>query len=308
MSTLPTQQLGRTGLHVTMMGYGAMELRGGPRGRETKPQRAETVLNSVLDSGINFIDTSIDYGQSEELIGRYISRRRADYYLATKCGCAVDATPVPAGQRRPHIFTRENIVAGVDQSLARMKTDYIDVLQFHAGPSRETLEENDAIETMLDLKRKGKIRFIGMSSTLPNLAEHIAMGVFDVFQIPYSALQREHEEVITQATQAGAGVVIRGGAAKGVPSEEEKQQGSAWDLWERARLDEILDNMTRMEFILRFTFAHPDLHTNIIGTINLDHLRENLNTLQKGPLPENLYAEAKRRLTAAGTAPQRSEP
>ena len=97
MSTLPTRQLGRTGLSVTMMGYGAMELRGGPRGREAEPQHSEMVLNSVLDSGINFIDTSIDYGQSEELIGKYISHRRADYYLATKCGCAVEGTPVPAG-------------------------------------------------------------------------------------------------------------------------------------------------------------------------------------------------------------------
>ena len=185
-----------------------------------------------------------------------------------------------------------------------MKTDYIDILQFHAGPSREVLEENDAIETMLDLKREGKIRFIGMSSTLPNLADHIAMGVFDVFQIPYSALQREHEEVITQAAQAGAGIVVRGGAAKGVPSEG-KQEGSAWGLWEQARLDDILDDMSKMEFILRFTFTHPDLHTNIVGTINPEHLQENLNALQKGPLPEHLYAQAKRRLATAGTSPQR---
>ena len=304
MTSLLTRELGRTGLRVTGLGYGAMELRSAPRGREVRPEQAKTILNTALDSGINYIDTSIDYGQSEELIGEYISHRRSEYYLATKCGCAVGAPLLPEGQRRAHIFTRENIIAGVHQSLVRMKTDYIDVIQFHGGPSKETLEESDAIQTELDLKREGKVRFIGMSSTLPNLAEHIHMGVFDVFQIPYSALQREHEEVITQAAQAGAGIVIRGGAARGAPAED-KQEGAAWEMWQRAGLDDLLDDMTKTEFILRFTFSHPDMHTNIVGTINPAHLIENLKALQKGPLPQDIYLEAKRRLAAANTAPQR---
>src|SRR5262245_34227728 len=151
MTDLPTRTLGRTGLSVTALGYGAMELRGVPRGRDVTPEQAQAVLNAVLDGGITMIDTSIDYGQSEEMIGRFIAGRRADYVLATKCGCLVGAPPAPAGERNPHVFTRENIVAGVNQSLARMKTDYIDVLQFHASPSKETLEEHDAIQTVLDL-------------------------------------------------------------------------------------------------------------------------------------------------------------
>ena len=307
MTDLPTRKLGRTGLRVTALGYGAMELRGPPRGREVRPEQAEAILNAVLDAGINFIDTSIDYGRSEELIGSSIAHRRSEYYLATKCGCPVGVPQPPPGQRLPHIFTRENIVAGVHQSLSRMKTDHIDVLQFHAGPSQETLEEHGAIETVGELQRAGKVRFIGMSSTLPNLAGHIAMGVFDVFQIPYSALQREHEDIITRAARAGAGTVIRGGAARGAPSEE-KEEGDAWTRWQRAGLDELLDGMTRMEFILRFTCSHPDLHTTIVGTINPDHLRDNLDALRKGPLPPDLYAEAKRRLAAAGSVPQETAP
>ena len=61
------------------LGYGAMELRGAPRARDITEEQAETILNKVLDSGINYIDTSIDYGLSEERIGRYISHRRAEY-------------------------------------------------------------------------------------------------------------------------------------------------------------------------------------------------------------------------------------
>ena len=59
-----------------------------------------------------------------------------------------------------------------------------------------------------------------------------------------------------------------------------------------------------MEFILRFTFSTPDLDTTIVGTANPEHLQDNVAILQKGPLPADLYTEAKRRLTAAGSAPR----
>src|SRR4029434_9758694 len=145
-----------------MLGYGAMELRGAPRGRDVTDKQAETILTAVLDAGINYIDTSIDYGVSEERIGRYIGPRRSEYYLASKCGCLVGASPAPRGQRSPHVFTRDNILAGGEQSVCRMKTDHLDVLQFHISPSRQTLEEHGALETMLELKQAGTVRYTGM--------------------------------------------------------------------------------------------------------------------------------------------------
>jgi aryl-alcohol dehydrogenase-like predicted oxidoreductase len=303
MAGLPKRELGRTGLQVTMLGYGAMELRGAPRGRDVTDAQAKTILNAVLDAGINYIDTSIDYGVSEERIGRYIGDRRSEYYLASKCGCLVGAPPAPRGQTSPHVFTRDNILKGVEQSLARMRTDYLDVLQFHISPSRRTLEEHGALETVLELKRSGTVRFVGMSGTLPNLADHITMGVFDVFQIPYSAVEREHEAQITAAARAGAGIVIRGGAAKGAPTEG-KQDGVQWERWRKVQLDDLLQGTTPMEFILRFTFTHPDLHTNIVGTINPAHLEHNVEVLRRGPLPADVYAEAKRRFDEAGSSPR----
>ena len=303
MADLPKRQLGRTGLQVTMLGYGAMELRGAPRARDISDGQAETILRAALDAGINYLDTSIDYGLSEERIGRYIAHRRDNYYLASKCGCLVGAPPAPRGERSPHVFSRENIIAGVEQSLRRMKTDYLDVVQFHISPSRQTLEENGALDALLQLQAAGKVRFIGMSGTLPNLRDHIAMGIFDVFQVPYSAVEREHEDVISRAAEAGAGIVIRGGAAKGAPSTE-KQTGLQWDRWQRAQLDDLLDGMTSVEFVLRFTFSHPHMHTTIVGTVNPAHLQANLAALEKGPLPSDVYVEAKRRLGAAGLMPQ----
>ena len=305
MTELPRRQLGRTGLPVTMLGYGAMEIRGAPRGRDVTDQQAETILHAVLDAGINYIDTSIDYGVSEERIGRYIGDRRSEYYLASKCGCLVGAPPAPRGLTSPHVFTRDNILKGVEQSLARLRTDYLDVLQFHISPSRQTLEKDGALETVLELKRAGTARFVGMSGTLPNLADHIAMGVFDVFQIPYSAVEREHETMIAAAARAGAGIVVRGGAAKGAPTDG-KHEGVQWDRWQKVQLGDLLDGMTAMEFILRFTFSHPDLHTNIVGTINPAHLKNNVEILKQGPLPAEVYTEAKRRLDAAGSTPQRA--
>jgi aryl-alcohol dehydrogenase-like predicted oxidoreductase len=111
------RELGRTGLQVATLGYGAMELRGAPpRARDITEAQAETILNKVLDAGINYIDTSIDYGLSEERLGRYISHRRDEYYLASKCGCLVGAPPAPRGQRGQHVFTRDNVVVGYGQA------------------------------------------------------------------------------------------------------------------------------------------------------------------------------------------------
>lgn len=312
MSDLPKSILGRTGLEVTKLGYGAMELRGpgGMRGREVSGKDAEGLLNSVLDQGINFIDTSPDYGLSEEQIGDYISHRRDEFYLASKCGCPVNQPPPEQGQRPEHTFTRENVRAGVEQSLRRMKTDHLDVVQFHISPSRETLEENESVEELQELQQEGKIRFLGMSGTLPNLPDHIAMGVFDAFQIPYSAVEREHEGLIHDAAMAGAGNIIRGGVARGIPAgATQSLEGyprrfrEAYEArikaWEGAKLEEILDGMPVMEFMLRFTLTHPDMNTTIVGTSSPDHLADNIDVARKGPLPDGLYAKAKERLGGA---------
>jgi aryl-alcohol dehydrogenase-like predicted oxidoreductase len=312
MTALEQTVLGRTGLEVTKLGYGAMELRGpaGGRGRAIDPGDAARILNAVLDSGINFIDTSPDYGDSEALIGAAISGRRDEFFLASKCGCPVNQPPPPEGERPEHVFTPENIRAGVEQSLQRMRIDHIDLVQFHVSPSREVLEQHGAVEALAALRDEGKIRFLGMSGTLPNITDHIEMGVFDAFQIPYSALEREHEAVISAAADAGSGTIIRGGVARGQPDKmpavadlpapwaDAMQQMAEMrrDRWEQADLDDLLDGGTRSEFTLRFTLSHPQMHTTIVGTANPDHLAANVAAAAKGSLPDDVYAEAKKRL------------
>src|SRR5580693_7755813 len=129
-SAIATRPLGRTGTDVTVLGYGAMELRGRRRA-PIAPDEAGRLLNAVLDGGINLIDTSVDYGQSEELIGKFVSHRRDEYFLASKCGCPVTAPPAGATPPFPHDFSPENVRAGVEQSLRRLKTDRLDLVQVH---------------------------------------------------------------------------------------------------------------------------------------------------------------------------------
>ena len=302
--TIATRPLGQTGTEVSILGYGAMELRGQPRGPAIDDDRAGRLLNAVLDGGINLIDTSIDYGRSEELIGVHLGHRREEYFLASKCGCLLGDPPSGATPPFPHDFRSENIRAGIEQSLRRLRTDRLDLLQVHISPSRTQLETDGTVETMQALRDEGKVRFLGMSGTLPHLPDHIAMGVFEVFQIPYSAVQREHESLITAAKDAGAGTLIRGGVARGAPAEDKEwrqgpiglSEGEGQRRWEASGVEDLLGDMSRLEFVLRFTLSHPDLSSTIVGTSSLEHLRTNLEIAEKGPLSTELYEEARQRL------------
>jgi aryl-alcohol dehydrogenase-like predicted oxidoreductase len=139
---------------------------------------------------------------------------------------------------------------------------------------------------------------------LPHIPTYLAWDAFDSYQIPYSALERKHEDAITAVGEAGCGVIVRGGVAKGEPG---AGQGNAdrWAAWEQAGLDELLDEgQSRTAFILRFTITHPHCHTTIVGTKDPDHLAENIKAVEAGPLADDVYEEAKRRLDAAGQVPQ----
>jgi aryl-alcohol dehydrogenase-like predicted oxidoreductase len=305
---IATRILGRAGADVTILGYGAMELRGRPRGPQISDQDAGRLLNAVLDGGINLIDTSPDYGRSEELIGTYLGHRRDEFFLASKCGCPIEF-PTDAPPPYPHDYSPRNVRAALEQSLRRLRTDRLDLVQVHMSPGKATLEENHTVETIRDLQAEGKVRFIGMSGIRPNLPDHIAMGVFDVFQIPYSAVQRDHEELITRAAETGAGTLIRGGAARGAASQDKnwrtgplsQDAGVGQRNWQTSGIAGLVSEagMSNMEFVLRFTLSHPGLSTTIVGTSSPAHLASNIAAAESGPLPADLYEKAKKLLPLA---------
>jgi aryl-alcohol dehydrogenase-like predicted oxidoreductase len=288
--------LGRTGLEVTQPGYGSMGLRG-PRTwgvRVVDDEAADRILNAVLDAGINFIDTSPDYGISEERIGRYIGSRRDEFILATKCGCVY--TQREEHLELDHVWKKDVIRRNLETSLERLRTDCIDVLQFHGGEA-ETLQREGLIDLLAEFRDQGLIRLMGVSSSLPKLPAMIDLGVFDTFQIPYSCLAPEHHVWITKAAETGAGVIIRGGIAHGGP-DAEIQRPALNEVWNSAGLDAVLPaGMSRAELILRYTISHPHCHTTIVGTCDPAHLEENLAAVAKGPLPGEVYQEVTARVS-----------
>ena len=301
MGDLPRRTFGSTGLDVSLLGFGAMELRGPAEGGPPLGDaEAGRLLNTVLDEGINFIDTSIDYGRSEELIGRHISHRRSEYLLASKCGCVPDASI-----RSDHVHTAENVRKGIEQSLRKLKTDHLDLVQFHRSLTQNEFEAEGALQEALAMRDQGKVRFVGVSGLFPNVQEHIRAGSFAAIQVPYSIIQRDYDGIITYAAQAGLGVVVRGGAARGVPEDWTSRSyymlpnQAMRRIWEAAALDELLDGMSRVEFTLRFTLSHPNLHTAIVGTSNPEHVRSNAAAAASGALPADVLAEVLRRLEAA---------
>ena len=294
------QALGRTGLNVTRLGYGSMGLRGPNTWgvREVDEDQAEEFLNHVLDCGINFIDTAPDYGVAEERIGRYLSSRRSEFVLATKCGC--DYTQHQDHLEIAHRWHRDVIARNLETSLVRMQTDYVDILQFHGG-QRSELEAAGLIDQLLEFRQQGLVRHIGISTKLPHLPDLIALGVFDTIQVPYSCLQPEHESWIRKAADAGAGIIIRGGIAHGGP-DAEIQRPALNAIWDVAGLNELLPpNTSRAEFILRYTFSLPQCHTTIVGTCNREHMAENIHALQAGSLPAELVREVAARIQVALT-------
>jgi aryl-alcohol dehydrogenase-like predicted oxidoreductase len=292
-----TKTLGRTGLEVTQLGYGSMGLRGPNTWgvRTVSEEAADRFLNSVLDAGINFIDTSPDYGISEQRIGDHIGSRRDEFYLATKCGCAY--TQHEDHIEIDHVWKKDVVQRNLETSLTRLQTDYVDLIQFHGGDA-ETIQREGLIDLLMDFRDQGLVRFIGVSSSTPHLEGFIELGVFDTFQIQYSCLAPQHHDLITKAAETGAGIIIRGGVAQGGPNAE-IQRPQLKDVWTGATLDEVLpEGMSRAELILRYTLSHPRCHTTIVGTCNPEHLGKNFAAAEAGPLPTDLYEQITSRIAA----------
>ena len=287
--------LGRTGLSVSQLGYGSMGLRG-PRTwgvRVVNDAEADRILNAVVDAGINFIDTAPDYGISEERIGRFLSGRRQEFILATKCGCVF--TQHENHLQLEHVWKREVIQRNLETSLQRLQTDTIDLLQFHGGDA-ETLQREGLIEMLLSFRAQGLIRFIGVSSSLPNLSALVDLNVFDTFQVPYSCLAPQHQELLRRIESSGAGIILRGGIAQGGP-DADIQRPALNDVWHQARLEELLPaSVSRAEFILRYTLSQSFCHTTIVGTASLQHLQENIAAANAGPLPAEILSEVESRV------------
>jgi aryl-alcohol dehydrogenase-like predicted oxidoreductase len=302
------RRMGKTDLVVSRLGYGAMELAGAPRARAIEEREAIRLINRIVDLGINYIDTSIDYGLSEVLIGKALAHRRAEIVLASKCACQVGVEGAHDGSEK-HIYTGENVVAGVEQSLRRLKTSHLDVVQVHGNPTRNELEDGGVIDALIKLQQQGKVRYFGISSRLPLLAEFVDVDCFSVIQVPYSALQRQNEDVIMALRRAGKAVVARGVTGRGAPAKGWTTRpigtadGEVQQLWQRAGLDQLLEGMSRIEFMIRFVMSNDNVDVALVATTAEAHLAADIDYAAKGPLDPKLFQTACERLAAAGGGP-----
>ena len=182
------KKLGQSNLEVSLIGYGGWALSGKGWGDVNKKEALETVEKSI-ENGINFFDTAPVYGfgKSEELLGMLLSSVRKKVIIATKCGLRWDDRG-----RVFHDLTRDAVLRDIESSLARLKTDYIDLYQIH-WPDNKT-ELNETLDTLNELKKNGVIRFIGLSNFNRELLEKATdLAEVTSLQALYNMLQRDAE-------------------------------------------------------------------------------------------------------------------
>lgn len=277
--------LGRTGIRVSPFALGAMMFSSFGNGDQ---KEVDQMVARALDAGINFVDTSDAYGESEEMLGKALKGRRDDVVLASKFARPIGDEPNHQGGSRRWIMT------AVENSLRRLNTDHLDLYQMHRPDPRTDIEET--LSALTDLVRSGKVRAIGTSDMPASdmveaqwIAERRGLERLRTEQPHYSLLDRSIErEVLPVAQRYGMGTLIWSPLASGMLTGRVRR-GQDSDL-RRTRLFAALRDERRIdaveEFItlaeeaelplthlaLAFVIAHPGVTSALIGPRTMSQL------------------------------------
>ena len=255
------RRLGRTGWEVSVISFGAIKL------PQLSQQECDTLLNRAIDLGINFVDTADCYGDSEEKIGKALSRRRKEFYLSTK----VD-------ERDGSGVTKK-----LERCLRRLKTDSIDLVLFHdvRGLEYEKIFEQGGLLALEKAKEQGKLSQIGISihQSLPMMDKAIHSGVFSVLMIAYSAIDEDRlsADLIPLAHEKGVGLIAMKPLAGG-------KLGSAVKGWNL----KYFKGESPAQVSLRYILTNPHVTCAIPGMTHLKELEENIKV---GKDPRTLTPE-----------------
>jgi myo-inositol catabolism protein IolS len=286
--------LGKSGIEVTEVGLGLWAAGGSDWG-PTDDREVLSAIDTALDLGVTFFDTSDVYGNghSEELLGKSMKGRRDRFIVATKIGWR----GFDGDARRTAYDSVEKLIAGVESNLTRLGTDHVDVIQSHISFRDPTMEI--FVEGFARLQRAGKVRAYGLStSDFDYIRAFNHDGQCATLQIDYSILNRTPEaEILDYCQQNGIGVIVRGALAMGLLTGkfDEKAQFPAGDFrqkWlsdpeqnatyrddlKKVRELEPLarDGRTLAQAALQFTLAHAAVTTVIPGAKNSRQVRANL--------------------------------
>lgn len=241
--------LGRTGLSVSPIGFGAFKIGRNQgikydRGYELPDDAAvRTLIDGMLELGVNLFDTAPAYGSSEERLGAALAGRRDRVVLTTKVGEEFEQ-----GQSR-YDFAATAVVASVERSLRRLRTEAVDVVFVHAHrDDLAILDHTEVVETLVELRQRGLTRAIGWSGKTV-AAESRALAWADVLMIEYHLDEVSHADIITQAQAAGVGVLVKKGLASG-----------------------RLPAATAIPFVLE----QPGVASVIVGGLDLAHMAANV--------------------------------
>ncbi len=280
---METRQFGKTDMQVSVLGFGGSEIRG------ASPSDIEQLLNTALDAGVNVLDTAACYGNSEDLIGRAVASRRSDYFLFTKCGHNVGDELPDYADWDPRLLE-----ASIERSLRRLRTDHVDLLQLHSC-SLDILRKGDVIKVLEKAKREGKTRYIGYSGNNEDARYAIHTGAFDTLQTSVSiADQQEIDFTLPAARERGMGIIAKRPIAEGAWLHETLDKNAyAYPYWERLQTlsyDFLKSGASSsIATALRFTLSVPGVDVAIVGTTSADHMRENIDMMSAGNLPEDEF-------------------
>ena len=269
---MQTRILGKTNLQISRLGLGLSEIGYGLTLAEEA--QAAQVLNTALDMGINFLDTSACYNISEELLGRAIAHRRDEYVLATKCGHVT-------GGYQGQDWTAQTITDSIERSLKRLKTDHIDLVQFHS-PDVADLEKEENIQALLDARQAGKTRFIGCSNDNEGAMWAVESGLFDTLQTSYNLVdQSARRDLLPKAKAQNMGVIIKRPIANAAWGAQTSPSSYAQDYFLRAKAmlaEGLIPGAPddRILLALGYVFAQDLADTMIVGTLNPRHLATNI--------------------------------
>ncbi|MBI5662538.1 MAG: aldo/keto reductase [Ignavibacterium album] len=266
------RELGKTGLKVSAIGFGAGEI----GDYSISDSEVDKLLNAALDLGINLIDTARGYYASEERIGRFLSHRRNEFILSTKVGYGIEGY---------NDWTYEIILAGIDEALRVMKTDYIDIVHLHSCDIN-VLKKGEVTEALLKAKQMGKIRVAAYSGENDALEYAINSDKFDSIMTSVNICdQYSLNNLIPMAKQKDLGVIAKRPIANAPWRFVERPVGNyAEEYWLRWKEMNLPESENWLDTFLRFSVYADGIDSAIIGSTNVNHLQTDIQIIEKGPL------------------------